>query len=867
MATISLPTRSGMTRTNLDLMSTSVSELTVPFVSPHVYYNLLTGDGTIGDFSISCYSPLTDVSDTGQVTIQVQARFVDVDLEFPTGTTAPSLSVFSPIVESLEKLKFTPSILNLKEVKRMVNQLIKRNESGEISLQMNDKIDTLNVKPKALPNMAVTNSNNSHVMSLFSSNVLPSSNLGGNVGEMEILSMVQIPCYHDNFSVSNEAADTNVWSKQVHPLIPASTNSDGSLNVDYIYFNALPFSKWSSSFIYTFKVVKTRFHSLRLRVWFSPASTDPSTIDRNATRSKIIDLKEQNEFQFEVPYIWPHPKLNVHSLPQSLGIIGVDIVNPMVYPTSVASSIDVIVERAAGPDFKVNLVAPLQAFPFIPSATKTRNAQDIRDNLPDKTFEYEPLVGDLIDIIPFNSQDPRELLTNTILSNRIMQDPGKISDLVKSYDDKHVNALNWLNSFDTLNASSLFLPIGLILNKIKEGKIRVLTKRSADSFVKDLTTEGIEPNPGPTETLTNFISSTATVRSFTSTLSGPMRIQISLVQYLDTSDIVLITFSGAYTSGSYPVIKSAPSYIVFDYLGDTPTITATNGNVADGFAWITITFSNDFVPTPISSSPPLDVVITNTPLPVTDAGGGPDAIVTTTSIDLQMNTSEQDSERKISNNFVRPVQSQMADNVCLGTQINSIKDMICRASLVYRNTTVPSSSLLNIYPHMFGLTQGSFASSNAQDILSYYASVYAFARGGINLRFVSAPDFGYILSLSGDNFFSTASASTGIVHQNVDAISDAYSRALGGSLQQVIKPNIEGYGEITIPFYSDTYMYYVSPSVTMDTTAAMSELRLPYTTCLLQLLGDLTNLAIYRAASSDFELSFLTGPPVLFLNV
>lgn len=873
MAAISLPTRTGMTRVNLDLMSASLAELTVPYVSPHVYYNLLTGEGTIGDFSISCYSPLTDISDTGEVTIKVQARFVDVDLEFPTGTTPISTSLFTSLSTSLDKLNILPSISNLRELKKLVNQLIKKSENKEITLQMNDKINTLNVTPKALPNMSVSNSNNSHVMSLSSSNVLPSMFLGGNMNEMDILSVVQVPCFHDSFSISNETSETNVWNKQVHPLVPATTNTDGSLNVDYIYFHALPFSKWSSSFIYTFKVVKTRFHSLRVRVWFSPASSDPSTIDRNAVRSKIIDLKEQNEFQFEVPYIWPHPKLNVHSNPQSLGIIGVDIINAMVYPSTVNPSIDVIVERAAGPDFKVHLVTPLQAFPFIPSTQlKTKEIEKPKEKL----LEYDPIVDPLVDIVPYNDENPYKLLTSSIIRSQNFNDVTKAVDYVNSLPEEHVNALNWMSSFTTLNASSLILPIGIILKKIQENKIRILSKRSEDDFVPDLTTEGIESNPGPTETLANFVSGDTSTRTLTSTLSGPMTIQIQTIQYLDTSDVVIINFSGDYTSTNVPVSRYSHSFISFNYLGDTPSITFnTQGTFAGGFAWVIITFCNDLIPLSLSSDPldvnvtntdPLNVNVSNTPLPVSFTSTT-DSIVTKTSIDLQMNTTEQDQERQIGDNFVRPKQSVLADNICLGSHIQSIKDMICRSGAVYNNSTLPATNLLNIYPHMFGLTQGAFTSSNAQDILSYYAISYAFARGGINLRFLSAPDFSFIYTLSGDNFYSTASADTGIVHQNGGTSSAAYRRSLGGALQQVIKPDLEGYGEISVPFYSDSYMYYVSPSVAMDTSVAMSELRLPYTTCLIELLGDLTNFVIYRAASSDFEFSFLTGPPILFPNI
>lgn len=862
MAAVSLPTQTGMTRVNLDLMSASVAELSVPYVSPHVYYNLLTGEGTIGDFYITCYSPLTDIADTGEVKIEVQARFLDPHLEFPTGTSPITNNLFSPLTSLIDNLNIRPSLSNLKSLKKTINQLLEKSKNGEIQLQMNDKISTINITPKALPNMSVTNSNNSHIMSLSSSNVLPSMELGGNKNEMDILSVVQVPCYHDSFSITNQEAGTNVWVKQVHPLVPASTNPDSSLNVDYVYFHALPFSKWSSSFVYTFKVVKTRFHSLRLRVWFSPASDDESTVDRNATISKIVDLKEQNEFQFSVPYVWPHPKLNVHSSPQSLGIIGVDIVNPMVYPSTVEPSIDVIVERAAGPDFKVHLVTPLQAFPMIPAVTRLRKKE--KEEIIDKTFAYEPIVDPLVNIIPYSPEDPYKVLTENIIRSGNFNNVEKAVNYANSLSKEHANALNWYNSLSPITASSLILPIGVILQKLKEGKMHILSKRSEDDFVPDLTTEGIESNPGPTETLANYVSSSSTTRTITSTLTGPMTIQIQTIQYLDAADIVFINFSGDYTSQNVPVGKSF-SYIKFDYPGDTPSITITGADtIQGGFAWVVITFSNDLNSLSIDGT--VDTNITNTPLPVT-INSSVDSIVTKTSIDLQMNTtSEQDNERVINNNFVRPQQSSMADNYCLGSRITSVKDMVCRSGAVYNNSTLPAANLLNIYPHMFGLVQGSFTDSNALDILSYYASSYSFARGGINLRFLSAPDFSFLFTLSGDNFYSTSASDTGIVHQNGGATTQAYRRSLGGALQQVIKPDLEGYGEISIPFYSDSYMYYISPSVTMDTTSAMTELRLPYTTCLLELLGDLTNLVIYRAASSDFEMSFLNGPPVLLSN-
>lgn len=849
MAQISLPTRTGMTRTNLDLMSASVAELTVPYVSPHVYYNLLTGEGTIGDFIISVYSPLSDVAGTGTVSIQVQARFVDPDPEFPTGSVPTTL--VSPLQNILDSLSKRITVEQLKEMKRIVNKMLKKED---IVLQMNDDINTMNVKPIALPNMSVTNVNNSHVLSLFSKNVLPPLELGGNSGEMDICKIVQIPCYHDSFSISNQAANTSLWVKQVTPLVPASTNDDGSSNVDYVYFHAVPFSKWASSFKYIFRVVKTRFHSLRLRVWFSPASLLEDGIDRNSTISKIIDLKEQNEFEFEVPYIWPHPMLNVYSNPQSLGIIGVDIVNPMVFPDTVSNTINVIVERAAGPDFKVNLPAPLRAFPTVPTPIATKVTEvESKEGVP--LIEYDPIVPDLVDIVPYNNLDPHKLLTENIIRSGRFNDVTNAVKYGESLSKEHANALNWLSSFDQLNASSLILPIGVILKKIQENKVRILNKRSENSFVKDLTTEGIESNPGPTETLANFVSETSTTRTITSTLTGPLTIQIQTIQYLDTSDVLFISFSGDYTSQNIPVGKSF-SYIKFDYPGDTPSITFTQeGTFQGGFAWVVITFSNDLNSLSIDGT--VDTNISNTPLPVTTSSEE-SSIVTKTSITLQMNTREQDEERKVKS-FSRPTQSLRADQACLGQTINNIGQMFKRSGLVATLTNVASNQLVSLAPHMFGLYNSS--ASNATDILSYYSSSYAFARGGINLRLVSAPDYAYNFVLGGDDFYGSSSSSRGFT--STIAAPAFFNASLGGALQQVIKPDLEGFGEITIPFYSDSYMYYIDNIIESDLSQAMTQLSLPYTTSYISPLGNLSSLKVYRAASSDFEMSFLTGPPIL----
>jgi hypothetical protein len=198
MAQTSLQTRTGMPRTNLDLMDATRATLRVPYASPFIYYNLLTGDGTIGDFYISVYSPLSDVADAGTVSVQVFARFIDVDLEFPTGSTPVSFTKTHGIDNLIEEFRVKPNFDSLKQLLREGNSVLKTIKDGNFRFQMNSENNrTQNMKLRALPNMAVSSdTNNAHIMSLFSSNVLPSTDMGQtSSSEMNINSVLQIPCW------------------------------------------------------------------------------------------------------------------------------------------------------------------------------------------------------------------------------------------------------------------------------------------------------------------------------------------------------------------------------------------------------------------------------------------------------------------------------------------------------------------------------------------------------------------------------------------------------------------------------------------------------------------------------------------------
>jgi len=904
MAQTSLQTLTGMPRTNLDLMDATRATLQVPYASPFVYYNLLTGDGTIGDFYITVYSPLSDVADAGTVSVQVFARFVDVDLEFPTGSVPTSFTRTAGIDNLIEQFKIKPSFTSLSSIMSEGKTILDKVKNGDFRFQMNsENHSTMNMKLRALPNMAVSSdTNNAHIMSLSSSNVLPSTNMGEtNSSEMNINTVLQIPCFHDSFQVSNQASGVNVWSKLVQPQVPITPNTDGSLNVDYIHFHTEPFSKWRGSLIYHFRVVKTTFHSLRIRVWFSPASLITDTIDRNAVYSKVIDLKDTNHFTFEVPFVWPHPFLNVHVNPMSLGTIGVDIVNAMVFPATVDSTINFIVERSAGTDFCVNLPTVVSSYPFDPTVISSRAPVTSSHHIRARKGVQLPIADSAnvsYDVAGNSNQLPSEIVLPVSNSDKFVAYT-HLPQIVRDYANQNSSSLSLekiellddLARVETINTRFFEMDLEALKNRLKHyysqlPHTELRKKRDvgySSQWVRDLTREGIEPNPGPA-----FSSGVAWTNpgnnTVTSSFSGPQKVNIVIIPDPTSSGAMPTTFTGDFTGNANMIVPVSQSFD-FQYSGTgIPSITITTASGPSITVRATAVFS-DLSDVGLTN-PALDVnatIVAPLPLPVSGGGGGGGSIVATTSITpfvglddsgtpnwrFQMNF-EQDSLRTgfDDTTFHRPVPSAKADSLVLGQKVIDVRDMIKRSSLfgVLTPPTI-SGNVITILPHMIGDVRkddDGLIHQNACDLISYYASSYAFARGGINLRVVTAPDFYWNTVLDPDSVFFPAATTVGAVAQNAVAPTAGQIFQLNNPLQQVVKPSLEGFGEVSVPFYSDTFMYSINPAQGSEPSVDNQQLQLPYTQLALVPNGAYAQFQVFRAACSDFEFSYLTGPPKLY---
>lgn len=142
----------------------------------------------------------------------------------------------------------------------------------------------------------------------------------------------------------------NIAQIGVYPVVGAATVA-GSLNVTPLAFNSFLFQNWRGSMKFKFKLVKTEFHSGRLSFAFFPSDAlatytgEPYYVNR-----VIVDIRDTTEVELVIPYIsrtaWQY-------IGDKIGVVAIDIVDPLVAPATVSTYVQILTEVAGGDDFEL----------------------------------------------------------------------------------------------------------------------------------------------------------------------------------------------------------------------------------------------------------------------------------------------------------------------------------------------------------------------------------------------------------------------------------------------------------------------------------------------------------------------------------
>lgn len=132
----------------------------------------------------------------------------------------------------------------------------------------------------------------------------------------------------------------------------------------HLHYFASMFKQWRGDFQFRFTFAKTKFHAGRVVVQFTPYNNGAFSLPFSSVRaakalttgpqlfgySAIFDLRDGNEFTFDVPFVSEFPYLEFF---ESMGTLTMSIQDPLLSPSTVSDAIDFLVEVRAKPGFEL----------------------------------------------------------------------------------------------------------------------------------------------------------------------------------------------------------------------------------------------------------------------------------------------------------------------------------------------------------------------------------------------------------------------------------------------------------------------------------------------------------------------------------
>lgn len=247
---------------------------------------------------------------------------------------------------------------------------------------------------------------NSYNLGLFQDNAV--EHLPGWCGtdedDMSLVSLCKIPAYVGVTSWSTGGVSgTLLKSFDVGPLSSSFITASNYVNpaaqtrecatMPPLSYCALNFAHWRGCINITVKLVKTEFHSGRLAVVFVPSmrgtAAGMSYSAATYAHKDIIDIRQSSEFTFAVPFVATTPYKSVRqttactvidAFPSTVdyvwngrnntentcvGRVLIFVVNPLIAPTTVASSIQLLYEVNAADNFELASLMPNAHIPMV----------------------------------------------------------------------------------------------------------------------------------------------------------------------------------------------------------------------------------------------------------------------------------------------------------------------------------------------------------------------------------------------------------------------------------------------------------------------------------------------------------------------
>lgn len=387
----------------MDISKQTEVELRIPFISPYNSFDLIDGKFDWAEVRVLVYSKLNS-TDAAPLQCVMWAHFEDIELGAPTSGMVKQQSgqLNSSLIhrarEEESKGERVGTLANLGQKIGSGLDMISSAFGWSKPILSKPSCPVLLRPTEGFQN--VDGIDHSNVLALSAGNAVEyyPSLAGTRLDEMSFDFLKKIPQNIATFQFGKDTKyNDRLWDCAVSPStnIPAcyyiNPEASEASNVYTPYkmswkqpttlnYITSPFLYWTGSLVYTFRFVKTDYHSGRVEISFHPfvSSVDQSRMDY--VYKAIVDLRENSEVSVTVPYISPQPWKRISTYldpvnpnPPSpgrttdviTGILYVRALTPLICANSIiGSTIEVLVEMRAGDDFQVQAPLTSKFLPF-----------------------------------------------------------------------------------------------------------------------------------------------------------------------------------------------------------------------------------------------------------------------------------------------------------------------------------------------------------------------------------------------------------------------------------------------------------------------------------------------------------------------
>lgn len=443
----------------LDLAESTMVELKIPFLYTHEFFPVTESSNFFtypyGVFGLNTILPLISTSGITTPTYEIYLSLSDVQLYGADNASSTSIVLQSGVIQKEIKTNhlLSKGLSATAKISRFVGTHIPSLSAvaGPVAWAADTAAGVARFfgysRPmiqdpplKVLNGVGAVESNvdvpmAGSVLGLMQSNTLAvSPEFGGtNIDEMSLnfvltqwsqinVAYVDTTDIHGKVIYASATTPSSFWFRQpanapyCNKRFPVSSNDlvSNSGNVflpsSVMYFSSL-FRLWRGGFKFRFTFAKTKLHGGRYMVSFNPRASSattpvdtPNTIEgpENAVGlvqpygySMIIDLKDGNVFEFDVPYV---SEVLYSSFNSSSGSISLVCIDPLIATSTVTSSVPVLVEVKASDDYELadfagNYLLPqASALIYQQSGVKTTTKEPAQQTIGEKITSLKQLI-------------------------------------------------------------------------------------------------------------------------------------------------------------------------------------------------------------------------------------------------------------------------------------------------------------------------------------------------------------------------------------------------------------------------------------------------------------------------------------------